>query len=229
MAKTLAIFCIKFSFMVLHKVEFRFSEFVAWLHGRQTKELDDSVEGNRMTEGGKCAKKYINASDFISLVRTIYSMGKVVVPRALSLTHRFHIRNRIEIQEEQRPKKKSNWKTCMRQTQSVSCIEWYSRLCTQSHSAEKALVLTPQPHTVLYIERCVWTEKGLLYIDCRWYRYREVYRIEYIDRLYIFLVNRYWLSATQSNQTVRDAYTPTQRSIESNLCIGSGKCVLCYW
>lgn len=76
-----------------------------------------------------------------------------------------------------------------------------------------ARALTPQSHNALYISRsrCVWV-KGFAIHSCIGYHYREVYRIEYIDRLYIFLVNRYWLSATQSSQTVCYAsYTVSNR------------------
>lgn len=107
----------------------------------------------------------------------------------------------------------------------------HSRLCTQSQRVE--LTRARSHHTATHValrlslalslslSLCVWVKKGLLYIG---YRYREVYRIQYIDRLYIFLVNRYWLSATQSNQTVcviAHRASKQAHSIESKLCIGT--------
>lgn len=130
-----------------------------------------------MTEGGKCTKKYINASDFAS--------KQYIWWEKWSFSARLHshippIRNRIQIER----RKKSNWKTCMKQTQ-LCHVSNDTLAYPHSHSAQTARAHTTATHIVLRVSVsfCVWVEKGLLYIR---YYYREVYRIEYIDRLYIF-------------------------------------------
>ena len=112
----------------------------------------------------------------------------------------------------------------MRQTQSCHVSnDTLSPMHTVTARRTHARALTPHSYTgcspfialclSLSLSICVWVKKGLLYIG---YRYREVYRIEYIDRLYIFLVNRYWLSATQSNQTVCDIAHRASKHTVSN-------------
>lgn len=117
--------------------------------GTNRKKLNETLSKERMTEGGKCAKKYINASVF----NDIFDWEKWSF-RARSHSHTNPISNRIENWEE--AKKKIQLENLCEANSVVSCIEWYSRLCRECQSARAH---TTSIQCSISFVRCVWIER----------------------------------------------------------------------